>query len=190
MDEQVCSKFFLKHIFSAWIASARLEEVTGKVQAARNLIMKGCEECTKSEDVWLESARLMVIYIFNSVVFLCLYFSGLSLRSMVYLLPSNILCTSLKNHWVFIIVHQFLKLIDDQTIIYWIVFSTRDIHLLWVVLFFPDMKKELIILNRITIHPSNVLINWKQFGRKVNLCCNFITNVTFSRFTFIAENNE
>ena len=27
----------------AWIASARLEEVTGKVQAARNLIMKGCE---------------------------------------------------------------------------------------------------------------------------------------------------
>ena len=25
----------------AWIASARLEEVTGKVQAARNLIMKG-----------------------------------------------------------------------------------------------------------------------------------------------------
>ncbi|KAL5013263.1 hypothetical protein ScPMuIL_007533 [Solemya velum] len=43
----------------AWIASARLEEVTGKVQAARNLIMKGCEECTKSEDVWLESARLM-----------------------------------------------------------------------------------------------------------------------------------
>ena len=44
----------------AWIASARLEEVTGKVQAARNLIMKGCEECPKSEDVWLEAARLMV----------------------------------------------------------------------------------------------------------------------------------
>lgn len=43
----------------AWIASARLEEVTGKVQAARNLIMKGCEECPKSEDVWLEAARLM-----------------------------------------------------------------------------------------------------------------------------------
>ena len=45
---------------TAWIASARLEEVTGKVQAARNLIMKGCEECPKSEDVWLEAARLMV----------------------------------------------------------------------------------------------------------------------------------
>ena len=27
----------------AWIASARLEEVTGKIQTARNLIMKGCE---------------------------------------------------------------------------------------------------------------------------------------------------
>jgi len=44
----------------AWIASARLEEVTGKIQAARNCIMKGCEECPKSEDVWLEAARLMV----------------------------------------------------------------------------------------------------------------------------------
>jgi len=42
----------------AWIASARLEEVTGKHQAARNLIMKGCEVCPKSEDVWLEAARL------------------------------------------------------------------------------------------------------------------------------------
>ena len=45
---------------AAWIASARLEEVTGKVQTARNLIMAGCEECPKSEDVWLEAARLMV----------------------------------------------------------------------------------------------------------------------------------
>ncbi|XP_064652796.1 pre-mRNA-processing factor 6-like [Lineus longissimus] len=43
----------------AWIASARLEEVTGKLQTARNLIMKGCEECVKSEDIWLEAARLM-----------------------------------------------------------------------------------------------------------------------------------
>lgn len=41
-----------------WIASARLEEVTGKLQLARNLIMKGCEECPTSEDVWLEAARL------------------------------------------------------------------------------------------------------------------------------------
>ena len=44
----------------AWIASARLEEVTGKLQAARNVIMKGCEECPKSEDMWLEAARLLV----------------------------------------------------------------------------------------------------------------------------------
>ena len=42
----------------AWIASARLEEVTGKVQSARNLIMKGCEENPKSEDMLLEAARL------------------------------------------------------------------------------------------------------------------------------------
>lgn len=41
----------------AWIASARLEEVTGKVQTARNLIMKGTEACPKSEDIWLEAAR-------------------------------------------------------------------------------------------------------------------------------------
>ena len=43
----------------AWIASARLEEVVGKIQAARNLIMKGTEQCPKSEDVWLEAARLL-----------------------------------------------------------------------------------------------------------------------------------
>uniref|UniRef100_A0A8C5J8A8 Pre-mRNA-processing factor 6 n=1 Tax=Junco hyemalis TaxID=40217 RepID=A0A8C5J8A8_JUNHY len=42
----------------AWIASAPLEEVTGKLQVARNLIMKGAEMCPKSEDVWLEAARL------------------------------------------------------------------------------------------------------------------------------------
>ena len=40
--------------------SLRLEEVTGKLQAARNLIMKGTEECPKSEDIWLEASRLMV----------------------------------------------------------------------------------------------------------------------------------
>lgn len=42
-----------------WIASARLEEVVGKMQAARNLIMQGTEHCPKSEDVWLEAARLL-----------------------------------------------------------------------------------------------------------------------------------
>ncbi|KAJ6633556.1 Pre-mRNA-processing factor 6 [Pseudolycoriella hygida] len=42
----------------AWIASARLEEVTGKVQMARNLIMAGCEMNPLSEDLWLEASRL------------------------------------------------------------------------------------------------------------------------------------
>uniref|UniRef100_A0A8C3TKG8 Pre-mRNA-processing factor 6 n=1 Tax=Catharus ustulatus TaxID=91951 RepID=A0A8C3TKG8_CATUS len=42
----------------AWIASAQLEEVTGKLQVARNLIMKGTEMCPKSEDIWLEAAQL------------------------------------------------------------------------------------------------------------------------------------
>ncbi|GMJ13055.1 STARIK 1, EMBRYO DEFECTIVE 2770, STABILIZED 1 [Hibiscus trionum] len=41
-----------------WIAAARLEEVAGKIQTARQLIQKGCEECPKNEDVWLEACRL------------------------------------------------------------------------------------------------------------------------------------
>ncbi|PIK56764.1 putative pre-mRNA-processing factor 6, partial [Apostichopus japonicus] len=44
--------------YLTWIASARLEEVTGKLQAARNIIMKGCETCPRSEEMWLEAARL------------------------------------------------------------------------------------------------------------------------------------
>jgi pre-mRNA-processing factor 6 len=37
----------------AWTASARLEEVTGKTQVARNLIMKGTEECpTRRTSGW------------------------------------------------------------------------------------------------------------------------------------------
>ena len=41
-----------------WIAAARLEEVAGRLPVARELIMKGCELCPGSEDVWLEAARL------------------------------------------------------------------------------------------------------------------------------------
>lgn len=52
----------------AWIASARLEEVTGKVQTARNLIMKGCEMCETSEDIWLEAARLQPPDLARSVI--------------------------------------------------------------------------------------------------------------------------
>jgi len=43
-----------------WIAAARLEEVTGHMQTARNLVMRGCEVCPKNEDVWLEASRLQV----------------------------------------------------------------------------------------------------------------------------------
>jgi len=41
-----------------WIAAARLEEVAGKQVAARNVIARGCENCPKSEDAWLENIRL------------------------------------------------------------------------------------------------------------------------------------
>ena len=43
-----------------WIAAARLEEVTGHIQKARNLIMNGTEACPKREDIWLEAVRLQV----------------------------------------------------------------------------------------------------------------------------------
>lgn len=42
----------------SWTAAARLEEHAGKMVAARKLIKQGCENCPKSEDVWLEAARL------------------------------------------------------------------------------------------------------------------------------------
>ncbi|KAI2627406.1 pre-mRNA splicing factor [Hypomontagnella submonticulosa] len=41
-----------------WIAAARVEELAGKIVAARNVIARGCEHCPKNEDVWLESIRL------------------------------------------------------------------------------------------------------------------------------------
>mmetsp|Transcript_31144 Transcript_31144/g.75951 ORF Transcript_31144/g.75951 Transcript_31144/m.75951 type:complete len:978 (-) Transcript_31144:272-3205(-) len=41
-----------------WIAAARLEQETGKLIAARNLIMKGCDICPKCDDVWLEAAKM------------------------------------------------------------------------------------------------------------------------------------
>jgi pre-mRNA-processing factor 6 len=47
-----------------WIAAACLEEHAGKMVAARKLIKQGCENCPKSEDVWLEAARLHVSEIF------------------------------------------------------------------------------------------------------------------------------
>ncbi|KAJ7904218.1 PRP1 splicing factor, N-terminal-domain-containing protein [Mycena olivaceomarginata] len=41
-----------------WIAAACLEEHAGRMVAARKIIKVGCEQCPKSEDVWLEAARL------------------------------------------------------------------------------------------------------------------------------------
>lgn len=41
-----------------WIAAARIEEFAGKIVAARNVIARGCEQCPKSEDAWLENIRL------------------------------------------------------------------------------------------------------------------------------------
>ena len=43
-----------------WIAAACLEEHAGRIVAARKTIRQGCEQCPKSEDVWLEAARLHV----------------------------------------------------------------------------------------------------------------------------------
>lgn len=41
-----------------WIAAARLEELAGKLGAARKTIDQGCTRCPKSEDAWLENIRL------------------------------------------------------------------------------------------------------------------------------------
>ncbi|KAK2976283.1 hypothetical protein RJ640_019766 [Escallonia rubra] len=41
-----------------WIVGARLEEEAGRIEAARQLIKKGCQECPKSEEIWLEACRL------------------------------------------------------------------------------------------------------------------------------------
>ena len=41
-----------------WIAAARLEEVAGKMVAARKIIAEGCKMCPTSDEVWREAARL------------------------------------------------------------------------------------------------------------------------------------
>lgn len=47
----------------AWIASARLEEVTGKLQVARNLIMKGTEMCPKVKPIAHCSCQLHAFWL-------------------------------------------------------------------------------------------------------------------------------
>jgi len=46
---------------ACWIAAARVEELDGKLQAARSFIHRGLEHCKDSEDLWLEAARLETI---------------------------------------------------------------------------------------------------------------------------------
>eukprot|EP01006_Ploeotia_vitrea_P053379 TRINITY_DN67781_c5_g4_i1.p1 TRINITY_DN67781_c5_g4~~TRINITY_DN67781_c5_g4_i1.p1 ORF type:complete len:953 (+),score=126.03 TRINITY_DN67781_c5_g4_i1:56-2914(+) len=41
-----------------WIAAARVEEIAGRVQAARAIIAEGCEACPTQQDVWLEAVRI------------------------------------------------------------------------------------------------------------------------------------
>ncbi|EEA05028.1 pre-mRNA-plicing factor 6, putative [Cryptosporidium muris RN66] len=41
-----------------WIAAARLEELVGKLSVAREILLKGCQTCPRSEDIWLERIRL------------------------------------------------------------------------------------------------------------------------------------
>lgn len=54
-----------------WIAAACLEEHAGRMVAARKLIKAGCEQCPKSEDVWLEAARLHVRTNYENHCFRC-----------------------------------------------------------------------------------------------------------------------
>ena len=58
-----------------WIAAACVEEHAGRMVAARKLIKMGCEQCPKSEDVWLEAARLHVGgRCLQNLLFLILFF--------------------------------------------------------------------------------------------------------------------
>ncbi|KAJ1822604.1 U4/U6 x U5 tri-snRNP complex subunit Prp1 [Coemansia sp. RSA 2599] len=41
-----------------WIALARVEEMAQKTGKAREVISEACDRCPKSEDIWLEAARL------------------------------------------------------------------------------------------------------------------------------------
>lgn len=43
---------------NGWVAAARLEELDGKLQAARNILHQGLQYNENSEDLWLELARL------------------------------------------------------------------------------------------------------------------------------------
>lgn len=42
-----------------WISSARIEELDGKIDAARQIIAQACDKFPLNEDVWVEAARLV-----------------------------------------------------------------------------------------------------------------------------------
>ena len=100
----------------AWIASARLEEVTGKLQAARNLIMKGCEECPKSEDIWLEAARLVVS------------FQSSSLRRYLSVIVSQSSSLSSFGHHLLLCHHLLLSLLLSLTLSQSLTLPSSCIH--------------------------------------------------------------
>ncbi|EGR31141.1 pre-mRNA splicing factor, putative [Ichthyophthirius multifiliis] len=43
---------------NGWIGAARIEELDGKIQQARNILYQGLKQCERSDDLWLEIARL------------------------------------------------------------------------------------------------------------------------------------
>ena len=48
---------------AGWVAAARLEENANKLVAARKILHEGCQHCPKSEDLWLETARLEKMHV-------------------------------------------------------------------------------------------------------------------------------
>lgn len=43
---------------SGWVAAARVEELDGKLNEARNILEQACVQFPHNEDVWFEAARL------------------------------------------------------------------------------------------------------------------------------------
>eukprot|EP00747_Dinoflagellata_sp_TGD_P155376 gnl/TRDRNA2_/TRDRNA2_177576_c0_seq1.p1 gnl/TRDRNA2_/TRDRNA2_177576_c0~~gnl/TRDRNA2_/TRDRNA2_177576_c0_seq1.p1 ORF type:complete len:636 (-),score=14.38 gnl/TRDRNA2_/TRDRNA2_177576_c0_seq1:929-2836(-) len=51
-----------------WIASARIEELAGKLLSARQIILHGVENCPKNEEVWIEAARLQNLNVAKDLI--------------------------------------------------------------------------------------------------------------------------
>ena len=77
-----------------WIAAACLEEHAGRMVAARKIIKQGCEQCPKSEDVWLEAARLHVrilVYFFFDLFPLTIDLRAMKMRRWCWRMLSSTL---------------------------------------------------------------------------------------------------